>query len=196
MLAAAAFAVSALPAVAAAQPAADPQPVAVEPASAPVPVPATPDPEDDSRIARPATTQDAPPPAAPIDPPVAAPTAPAAPAAASAVGDWYDLPPLAWGGFAVGGAFLVTGIISGIVTLKRTSDLEQRCLTQCYASEIDSNLPRAHLATASFIIAGVGIGVGIAAIVLSSSETSVEAEVGSLKVRPMLGPVSGLEGRF
>jgi len=116
--------------------------------------------------------------------------------ASSEQGDWHDLPPLAWGGFAIGGAFLVTGVITGIVTLTRTSDLEERCATQCYATEKDSNLPRAHLATASFVIAGLGIATGIAAILLDDNDDDSEADVASAEVRPLIGPVIGLEGSF
>jgi len=109
---------------------------------------------------------------------------------------WPDLPPLAWASFSVGGAFLITGTITGIVTLNHTSDLEERCKTRCYESEIASNMPRAHLATASFAIAGAGIGLGLLAILLDepAADEPAQEPTDGVALRPLIGPFMGVEG--
>jgi hypothetical protein len=93
----------------------------------------------------------------------------------------------------VGTAFLTTGIITGIITLQRASSLKERC-PDCHQSEIDANKPRAHLATASFVIAALGFGGGAAALVLHGKG---QAKSEAAMVRPAIGVGSvGVEGRF
>ncbi len=97
-------------------------------------------------------------------------------------------------GFAVGGAGLVVGAVCGGITLARVSDLENRGCPDCDPSqveedELDDDRVIAHVATAGFVVAGVGIAVGIIGIVLSTSSSDDTAIV--------LGPGSaGLRGSF
>jgi PEGA domain-containing protein len=97
-------------------------------------------------------------------------------------GSGGGISPLVPIGFGVGGAGLLVGAICGGITLARVSDLEDRGCPDCDPtqvddSELDDDRVIAHVATAGFVIAGVGVAVGIVGIVLSASSSDDTALV-------------------
>ncbi len=198
------------PAPAKAAPAPAPAKAAPAPAKA-APAPATP---FDPPAPAPAKAAPAPAPTTPASAPAADSPATSAPAPEAAplatvpdqVADTgttsggFSLPPLALASFGVGASFLITGTVAGIKTLSRASDLEARCKEQCFESEIAANEPRAHLATASFIIAGVGIGGGVALLLLDKNDDAkdeTKASASLVALEPIVSPFGlGMRGTF
>lgn len=92
-----------------------------------------------------------------------------------------DLMPFAWIGFGVAGAGVVLGGIMLGVAADRLDEIEAQCEVACTEDEIDSGRKFAHVATASFIIAGAGAALGtilvVATLVGGDDETSVQAGV-------------------
>ncbi|RYE87685.1 MAG: hypothetical protein EOO75_14165 [Myxococcales bacterium] len=74
-------------------------------------------------------------------------------------------PTLMWVGFSVGGAALLTGTITGLMSSSRTSDIKDQCAGNvCPASlsgEADSARTLATVSNVSFALAAVGVGVGL-----------------------------------
>lgn len=111
----------------------------------------------------------------------------------------FDLPLWGWVGFGVGGAGLLVGGITGGLTLAKVSELEDDCGGKVCApgdqARIDDATTVAHVSTAGFVIGGVGVGVGVAALVVAL--TADEAPESGVSVHPWVGPGSaGLRGRF
>ena len=138
---------------------------------------------------QPATAPDAKPPPSGSDP--RPPTQPD-------TGEQSGLSPVAIVGFAVAGAGVLVGTITGIVHLTETSALEDECPNSVCPpdrqEDIDDTATIGHVSTVSFIVAGAGAAMGIIAAVLSDSG---EPEQSGSIVRPLVGPgFLGLEGRF
>ncbi|MBI4699608.1 MAG: hypothetical protein HY744_00335 [Deltaproteobacteria bacterium] len=138
---------------------------AYEEAPAPPPPPA---PEPPAPVA-PRPPSPAPPPtaAAPLPPP-----APRFPPADR--GRPSGVSPLAYVGFAVGGAALLVGAISGGVAASSASTLKGECSATgaCPPSkeeDLDSAYAMANVSTASFVVCGVGLGVGVVGLLLPGS---------------------------
>lgn len=80
-----------------------------------------------------------------------------------------DVPVLSWVSFAVGAAGLVTGAVAGGITLSRVGKLEERCdadktCDPAQQEDIDRARLSAHVSTAGFVLAGVGVAVGVIAL--------------------------------
>ena len=81
--------------------------------------------------------------------------------------------PVAAVGFALGGAGLIVGAITGAMALSQEAELAERCPDQrCPGAEedaLDQARTIGHVSTASFIVGGVGVGVGIVALIVALS---------------------------
>jgi hypothetical protein len=147
-----------------------PAPVAPPPAPSPAPV-----------------TQ----PPAPLTPPPAAVTPPAAPAPRAG----RRFGPLAYVGFGVAGLGLTAGAITGAVTLARAPSLKRECPGgACPASSnVETTKALGNASTASFIIGGAGLAVGIGALLLSGDRPPPR----SMSIGPWMGgSMAGLRGAF
>jgi hypothetical protein len=86
--------------------------------------------------------------------------------------------PVAWAGFALGGAGLLAGVITGGLTLSQEAELATRCPeARCPASEtaaLDGARTLGNVSTASFVIGGVGVGVGLVALLVALSGDDAE----------------------
>jgi hypothetical protein len=104
-----------------------------------------------------------------------------------------SISPLAYVGFALGGAGLVLGIAAGAIALEEYGDLEDKCggPTGCTLQEIDDAEVVAHVSTAGFVVAGVGAAGGLIALLLTLPDKSATS------VRPVVGPMGlGIAGSF
>ena len=111
------------------------------------------------------------------------------------------LSPLIWIGFGLGGAGLIVGGVTGIVSLVRTSDVQSQCIQDvCPASsadQIDSAMLLANVSNVGLAVGGVGVVLGIVGIAISDSEAEGDEAPPPVQVAPMLGPTSfGIVGRF
>ncbi len=109
--------------------------------------------------------------------------------------------PWVYVGFGVGAAGLLVGTITGIVTLTRSSSLEDECPEyQCPAdkqSELDSAFTLAHVSTAGFVVGGVGVAVGVLALLVGGSSKPDDSHQSGVSVQPLVGlGTVGLSGRF
>jgi hypothetical protein len=125
-------------------------------------------------------------PAAPTSTEIADVTPPIANIEASTT-PWY-----VYGGFTMAGAGLVAGGVTGWLAAARTSELREYCDgNRCPANETDQlhadALGLAHVATASFVVAGAGALIGIVGVTVGSSGDS-EGDVA--RVIPVVGPGS------
>ncbi len=103
--------------------------------------------------------------------------------------------------FAVGGAGLVVGAVTGVLALGKASDLEDSCPARRCATaqraEFDGAVTLSTVSTIGFAVAGAGAGVGAVLLVLRSTSKG-EARAGSgvpMSARLGVGSV-GLEGAF
>jgi hypothetical protein len=111
-----------------------------------------------------------------------------------------SVPLLAWIGFGVGGAGLLLGAITGGIAAGKASSIKEDCVDDACPPErrddIDSATTLAHVATAGFVVAGVGATVGVVALLVGSSSASAEATA-ALPFDVRLGPGTlGLQGRL
>jgi hypothetical protein len=105
---------------------------------------------------------------------------------------------LAIAGFTTAGAGLAVGSLSGLFSMQKTSALKGVCDgDQCPASSA-SDLHAAHtlatVSTAAFVVGGVGLGVGVVALVFGSKSPEATARA---QVTPWVGLGSaGVRGSF
>ena len=100
-------------------------------------------------------------------------------------------------GFAAGGVGLLTGIVTGIISLEKTSSIRKTCGgDDCPVNVYDSLQSdrvlahtTANVATAGFIVAGVGAAVGITTLVLRTKHKKADLTQAGLIIGP--GFVSG-----
>jgi hypothetical protein len=111
------------------------------------------------------------------------------------------LPMLAWVGFGVGAAGVVTGSVTGLLAIssfnsaKSKGCVGNRCPPASYG-DLDTANTMATVSTVSFVVAGLGVGLGVASIFLVPSGPS-EPGGASVNVRPWFGPGSaGVVGTF
>ncbi len=114
------------------------------------------------------------------------------------------LSPLVYVGFGLGGVGLITGAITGGLSLSRAGTVEElcpggTCATQTKLSEAtpvnDSARTFANVSNVAFALGVASVGLGVAGIFLSGSETKKSPETTSLRV--LVGPTGvGLAGRF
>jgi hypothetical protein len=114
------------------------------------------------------------------------------------------LSPLVYVGFGVGGAGIIAGAITGILSLSRAGTVEGICpdgvcptqekLDQAKPDN-DAALTLANVSNVAFALGVVGVGVGVAGIFLSGGEAKKSEQQTSLRV--LVGPTGiGLSGSF
>jgi hypothetical protein len=128
----------------------------------------------------------------------AAPVSVAAEAPAD-TGTKKGLSPLVYIGFGLGGAGLIVGTVTGIMSLSATSAAKEHCngnLCQPAAQDdIDSAKLLGNVANVGFGAAILGTGLGIVGLVTSGGGGAPNTT--GLKVEPLLGPhFVGARGRF
>jgi hypothetical protein len=110
------------------------------------------------------------------------------------------LSPLVYVGFGVGGAGLIVGTVTGILSMSATSSAKEHCTGNlCQPSaqdDIDSAKLFANIANIGFGAAILGTGLGIVGLVTSGGGSEPSPGM-ALKVEPLLGPrFVGARGRF
>lgn len=108
--------------------------------------------------------------------------------------------PLVYVGFGTALAGLAVGTVTGLMTLSKAGTLKDECRdNRCppsAKSDLDSSSTTGTIATVGFIVAGAGIGVGVAGLFLSKSEQPPENN-GAPSARLFVSPTgAGLRGTF
>ena len=103
------------------------------------------------------------------------------------------------GGFGVGAAGLLVGAITGGITLARAATIRDTCnANSCGVDQADalrSTTTLANVSNVSFVLGGLGAGVGVVGLLVSSSRAPTKRPVAT--VTPILGPaVVGLRRSF
>jgi hypothetical protein len=141
-----------------------------------------------------------PPPVEPVEPvpdPVAPPPDPVAPSPPSLPPDEgsSSISPLVWVGFGIGAFGLVLGSITGGISFAQAQDLQDTCEDNvCPSSrqdEVDTMLALAHTSTASFVLAGVGVTLGVIGLFIGGDDGDEEAAGVELQLGPAAVSVSG-----
>jgi hypothetical protein len=119
--------------------------------------------------------------------------------------------PVAWVGFGIGAAGLVAGAITGGITLSRAAALDEQCPEQqCPPDQRDAvrtAITLGDASTACFIVGGLGVGVGLASLLMSlygqeepgASGRAASGTTLGFELRPWLGvgpAVVGVTGTF
>jgi hypothetical protein len=94
----------------------------------------------------------------------------------------FAVPAVSWVAFAVGGASLVAGAVTGGLALQRSNDLEEACGgTVCPTSlegDFDEGVALANASTATLTIGGVAVAVGIVTLVVLGGPAQSEVGLG------------------
>lgn len=112
------------------------------------------------------------------------------------------LPVLSWIGFSLAAAGTIVGTITGVYAVVKRGELQDDCPeTICpkeFEGELDTAVTVSHVSTASFIVAGVGVVVGVMGLLVRSSLPDALAGADApLTLRPYVGPMSaGFTGTF
>jgi hypothetical protein len=136
--------------------------------------------------------EQAPPEAQPVAPALSQPSAPLAPEPPG----WRA--PVTISAFAVGGAGLVLGTVTGILALSKHSSLKDGCANgvcgPSQKSDLDAYYALANLSTVGFIVAGAGVATGT---ILLLTAPKREATTDSAAWSPFIGIASaGVKGTF
>jgi len=106
-----------------------------------------------------------------------------------------------WVAYGVGGAGLVTGVITGAMAVSKRSSIVSHCTSSgvCppdQSSGIDTYNTLGLVSTVGFVVAGVGAAAGTLLLVLQPSADAPSRATG-LSVHPVIGPASvGFVGSF
>ena len=105
----------------------------------------------------------------------------------------------AWVSLGVGGAGLITGVVSGVVMLSKKSDLEPRCpANRCPPSthdDVDSFRRLRVVSTVGYVVGGVGVGLG--ALLWFTQPASSSSTALAPRVSPFVGlREAGVMGTF
>jgi len=130
-------------------------------------------------------------------PPAPTPAGPVAPPATSLPRSDEQLPTstiLAIAGFSLGGVGLVVGAITGAVSLANGAELADKCPAAVCSEELraeyDDGVMLAHVATAAFVVGGVGVAFGVASLL--ATDEADESGAGRVEIR--LGPAGASLG--
>ena len=107
---------------------------------------------------------------------------------------------LAFIGFGVAGAGVIAGTITGLLSMSSTSSAQNGCRNNLCPPATYSDLDSAHqmatISTVSFIVAGVGAGVGVVALIIGDKPSAPTPTTGRT-FTPWIGLGSaGLRGSF
>ncbi len=133
-------------------------------------------------------------------PPIEAPPSASEPPPPKAERETTGVSPLVYGGFVVAGAGIVVGSITGLLAMNKATALKDGCLPDntCSASlrdSYDSSRTFGNVATVSFVVGLVGLGVGLGGLALGSSEPAKPSASASVNVWVGVGSV-GVRGAF
>ena len=111
--------------------------------------------------------------------------------------------PVAWAGFAIGGAGILAGAITGGIALSNRSILESDCKDQvCLPDmhdDLDKTLLLSHISTASFAVGGAGVALGLIGLFALSGgdKPKPDAASSAFVIYPVAGPgFTGVVGSF
>jgi len=128
------------------------------------------------------------------------PTATETPGPKEASAGW---PTLTWVGFIAGGAGVLAGSVTGVLSLSATSRAREYCVNDNCAppanDDIDSAKTMGTVSTVSFGVGIVGIGVGLAALLTSSPDSDARTDTApnQTSLAPIVSPdYVGLGGTF
>jgi hypothetical protein len=121
---------------------------------------------------------------------------------------------LMYAGFGLAAVGVGVGAVTGLMSISKTNELKDACpRNECplgKQGDIDSATSLGNISTAAFIVGGVGLGVGVAGLLLSSSSEGAKREASAARprertaspfapeqVRAVLGPsYVGVAGAF
>lgn len=114
---------------------------------------------------------------------------------------------LTYSGFGLAAAGLITGTVTGIISLSKTGDLKERCPSDLCPpgsqGEIDSALTMGTVSTVAFAAGGVGLAIGVVGLLLPGSEARAAGAGHATKpaasptYRAVVGPsYVGVRGTF
>jgi hypothetical protein len=105
-------------------------------------------------------------------------------------------------GLVVGGTGLLVGGIAGAATLGMSGDVVDACgddgiCPRSQESDLDTARTLADVSTVGFIVGGVGVGVGLTALLIDLASGDGGAARARSPIEPLVGPGSlGARGRF
>ena len=101
-------------------------------------------------------------------------------------------------GFSVGGAGLIAGAVTGLLSLSQTSTLKKECGTDCmglHGSDLAKAKQLANISDIAFVVGVAGVGVGVAGAILSRPHDPPPPA--GAWIEPVIGPGTlGLRGAF
>lgn len=109
---------------------------------------------------------------------------------------------LGWVSLAVGGVGLAVGTVMGLQARSTRDELDDKCRdNRCTEAErdlYDEGKSQADIATAGFIVGGVGIGLGAFLLLTADSESPApEPAADEARIEPVIGPAYlGARGTF
>ncbi len=96
--------------------------------------------------------------------------------------DEGSISPWAWVGFGVGGAALIAGAVTGALAIDRKNQLEDDCHgTVCstsFGAQFDEGARLAHASTGLFVVGGLGVAFGVAALLWLGDDPAPPASRG------------------
>jgi hypothetical protein len=114
-------------------------------------------------------------------------------------GEGGGLPALAYVGFGVGAAGLIAGSVTGVLSLSKASSAKDQCednrCPPAAQDDIDSSKSLGTISNIGFIVGGVGIGVGVYALLTGGGDEPATGRRPRVRPRVGLGFV-GIDGRF
>jgi hypothetical protein len=108
---------------------------------------------------------------------------------------------LGWVSLAIGGVGLGVGTVFGLQARSTRDDLDGACSNDvCSESDrelYDEGKSQANIATAGFIVGGVGIGLGTFLLLTAGSDDDAEPQADEARIEPVIGPAHlGVRGVF
>jgi hypothetical protein len=103
--------------------------------------------------------------------------------------------------FGIGGAALVAGIITGVMTLNRAADIKESCTDNVCPLEQEAEADDAkvigNVSTAMFVVGGVGVATGVALLIAAITTDSSEQSARRSGPQVHIGPAGvAVSGRF
>jgi hypothetical protein len=110
-------------------------------------------------------------------------------------------PALAYVGFGVGIAGVAVGAVTGLVAMRRSTDLEDQCAGKVcptsYDDDIASARTMAKVSNITFAIGLAGLAVGTGALLFGGDDVSEPTASRGVRVEPEVGPLRlGVRGSF